>query len=228
MTRLGIIEDNLDYRRELVFHLRRAGFEIVLESDGHNIDQQVAQHPADLLILDLGLPDEDGLSIARRLRAQTPQLGIVILTARGALDDRLLGLEQGADAYLVKPVDFRELVAVLDSVQRRLTAHAEAPAASWCCQPHTLTLIDPEGRCFSLTASEAAVLAVLAQQAPEIASRESLAHALGHDEQDYDYRRLELTISRLRRKIQPDATQAPLIRAARGRGYLFAAAIRVE
>lgn len=228
MTRLGIIEDNLDYRRELVFHLRRAGFEIVLESDGHNVDQQVAQHPADLLILDLGLPDEDGLSIARRLRAQTPQLGIVILTARGALDDKLLGLEQGADAYLVKPVDFRELAAVLDSVQRRLTAHAEAASPGWCYQPHTLTLIDPEGRHLSLTPNEAAVLAVLVQQAPEIASRESLAHALGHDERDYDYRRLELTISRLRRKIQTDATQAPLIRAARSRGYLFAAAIRVE
>ena len=96
MTRVGLIEDNLDYRAEVAFHLQRNGFEIALENDGTSIDTQLAACPCDLLVLDLGLPVEDGLVIARRLRQQQPGLGIVMLTARGSLDDRLAGLEEGA------------------------------------------------------------------------------------------------------------------------------------
>lgn len=226
MTRIGLIEDNLDYRTEVAFHLRRAGFEIALESDGVGIDAQLADCPCDLLVLDLGLPVEDGLLIARRLRRQQPWLGIVMLTARGSLDDRLSGFEEGADAYLVKPVDMRELVGTLHSVQRRLTA-AAPPSEAWSLDPNTLSISSPSGELIAVTATEMDLLKRLAEASPEPVSRETLAAALGHPEPDFDYRRLEVAFSRLRKKIETVTAGESPIRAARGRGYVFAALIRI-
>jgi two-component system OmpR family response regulator len=226
MTRVGLVEDNLDYRAEVAFHLRRVGFEIALESDGVGIDAQLADSPCDLLVLDLGLPVEDGLVIARRLRRRQPGLGIIMLTARGSLDDRLSGLEEGADAYLVKPVDMRELVGTLHSVQRRLTA-AAPPSEAWSLNPATLSIGSPSGELVALTATEMDLLKCLAAAAPEPVSREALAAAMGHPEPDFDYRRLEVAFSRLRKKIETTLAGESPIRAARGRGYVFAAPVRL-
>ncbi len=226
MTRVGLVEDNLDYRAEVAFHLRRAGFEITLESDGIGIDAQLADCPCDLLVLDLGLPTEDGLVIAQRLRQQQPGLGIVMLTARGSLDDRLSGLEGGADAYLVKPVDMRELVATLHSVQRRLIA-AAPPSETWSLASDTLSIHSPAGEAVALTATEMDLLKCLAAAAPEPVSREALAAAMGHTEPDFDYRRLEVAFSRLRKKIETATAGESPVRAARGRGYVFAAPVRL-
>ncbi len=226
MTRVGLIEDNLDFRAEVAFHLRRNGFTIELESDGSGIEAQLADPPCDLLVLDLGLPVEDGLVIARRLRRQQPWLGIVMLTARGSLDDRLAGLEEGADAYLVKPVDMRELVATLHSVQRRLMS-AVTSSEGWSLMPDTLSIDSPAGEAIALTATEMDLLKCLAAAAPEPVSREALAAAMGHTEPDFDYRRLEVAFSRLRKKIETASASESPIRAARGRGYVFAAPIRI-
>lgn len=223
MIRVGLIEDNLDFRAEVAFHLRRAGFDIVLESDGSGIDVQLAEHPCDVLVLDLGLPAEDGLIIARRLRRQRPGLGIVMLTARGSLDDRLSGLEEGADAYLVKPVDMRELVVTLQSVRRRLSASPDQPAKAWTLTPSTLTLQSPTGVSTALTLTEMELLKCMATAAPEFVSREALAAAMGHPEPDFDYRRLEVAFSRLRKKLDTAQPGEVVIRSARGRGYIFAA-----
>jgi DNA-binding response OmpR family regulator len=227
MTRVGLIEDNLDFRAEVAFHLRRAGFDIALESDGTDIDAQLNDCPCDLLVLDLGLPVEDGLVIARRLRQQHRVLGIVMLTARGSLDDRLVGLEEGADAYLVKPVDMRELVATLHSVQRRLAVPARATEA-WSLIPETLSICSPAGEAVAVNATEMDLLKCLIAAAPDPVSREMLAVAMGHPEPDFDYRRLEVAFSRLRKKIETASVSESPIRAARGRGYVFAAPIRVE
>lgn len=228
MIRIGLIEDNEDFRAELRFHLARAGFAIVLEGDGGDIDAQLAHSPCDLLVLDLGLPAEDGLSIARRLRAAQPGLGIVMLTARGGLDDKLTGLAEGADAYLAKPVDMRELAAVLHSVHRRLAAAPgpDVSALGWTLKASTLTLESPDGVEIGLTATEADLLGRLAESAPESVSREALAAAMGHPELDFDYRRLEVAFSRLRRKIEAAVPECNVVRAAWGRGYLFAAPIQ--
>jgi len=226
MTRVGLVEDNLDYRAEVAFHLRRAGFEIALESDGVGIDAQLADSPCDLLVLDLGLPVEDGLVIARRLRRRQPGMGIIMLTARGSLDDRLSGLEEGADAYLVKPVDMRELVGTLHSVQRRLTAAAPLSEA-WSLAPDTLSIRSPAGEAIALTATELDLLKCLAAAAPKPVAREALAAAMGHPEPDFDYRRLEVAFSRLRKKIETASAGESPIRAARGRGYVFAAPVRL-
>lgn len=226
MTRVGIVEDNLDYRAEVAFHLRRAGFDIALEGDGADIDKQLAACPCDLLVLDLGLPVEDGLVIARRLRRQHPGLGIIMLTARGSLEDRLTGLEVGADTYLVKPVDMRELAATLHSVRRRLTVTAPLTEA-WSLKPNTSSIHSPADEAVTLTATEMDLLKCLAAAAPEPVSREALAAAMGHPEPDFDYRRLEVAFSRLRRKIETASARKSPIRAARGRGYVFAATIRL-
>jgi DNA-binding response OmpR family regulator len=227
--RVGLIEDNADYRTEVVFHLRQAGLEVVLENDGIGIDAQLANCPCDVLVLDLGLPVEDGLVIARRLRQQRPGLGIVMLTARGSLDDRLTGLEEGADAYLVKPVDMRELVATLHSVQRRLAANSTATETNfsqWTLHPLTLTLISPEGQAIKVSVNELELLRKLGATHGAPVSRRELAQALGYTNPDFDDRRLEVAFSRLRQKIEAAQPGSTVIRAARGQGYLFAASLQ--
>lgn len=224
--RVGLVEDNVDFRAELAFHLRRADIEVVLESDGVDIDSQLGATRCDILILDLGLPAEDGLQIARRLRKQQPELGLVMLTARTGLEHRLLGLDHGADAYLAKPIDMRELVATLNSVERRLFQVAAAPD-TWLLVPSTLTLQPPQGQGIIVNPSEMTLLQSLAEVAPAAVPRERLAVALGHVDPEYDYRRLEVAFSRLRRKIETACAVDPPIRSARGRGYVFGAPIRI-
>lgn len=237
MTRIGLIEDNIEYRDNLAFFLRREGFDIAFESDGHDIDHLLAQHPCDLILLDLGLPDEDGLAIARRLRAQHPMLGIVMVTARGSLDERVSGMREGADAYLVKPVDFRELMAVLKSLLRRLGNGAESAETSaekpaeippiWRLRPAHLLLLSPKGSPIKVTGREAKLLGHMARAYPHAASRHVLCDTSDAPLTSLDFRHMEVALSRLRKKIL-DATGQQLILASRSEGYLFGAALRLD
>ena len=233
MTRIGLIEDNIEYRDNLAFFLRREGFDVAFESDGHAIDLTLAQHPCDLILLDLGLPYEDGLAIAQRLRAQQPALGIVMLTARGSLDERLSGMRDGADAYLVKPVDFRELMAVLKSLLRRLDIGAEStdkPSKTppvWRLRPAQLQLVPPDGSPIKLTGREAKLLGHMVRAYPNAVARQALVNSSDAVLTPLDFRHLEVALSRLRKKIQ-DATGQGLILASRSEGYLFGAPIRLD
>ncbi len=237
MTRIGLIEDNIEYRDNLAFFLRREGFDIAFQSDGHAIDRTLTEHPCDLILLDLGLPDEDGLAIAQRLRTQQPTLGIVMLTARGSLDERVSGMREGADAYLVKPVDFRELMAVLKSLLRRLDIGAkpvEKPVkkptqktAVWRLLPGQLQLVPPDGLPIKLTGREAKLLGHMADAHPHAASRQVLVDSSDAVLTPLDFRHLEVALSRLRKKIE-DATGQSLILASRSEGYLFGAPIRLD
>lgn len=233
MTRIGLIEDNIEYRDNLAFFLRREGFDIAFESDGHAIDHLLAQHSCDLILLDLGLPDEDGLAIARRLRAQHPMLGIVMVTARGSLDERVSGMREGADAYLVKPVDFRELMAVLKSLLRRLGNGAKAAEKFaeippiWWLRPAHLLLLSPKGSPIKLTGREAKLLGHMARAYPHAASRHVLCDTSDAALTSLDFRHMEVALSRLRKKIL-DATGQQLILASRSEGYLFGAALRLD
>lgn len=233
MTRIGLIEDNIDYRDNLAFFLRREGLEIAFECDGHDIDRTLAEHPCDLILLDLGLPDEDGLVIARRLRAQQPALGIVMLTARGSLDERVNGMREGADAYLVKPVDFRELMAVLKSLLRRLDTVAKSVKNSaktpptWRLRAAQLLLVPPEGAPIKLTGREAKLLGHMVRAYPHAVARQVLVDSNDAVLNPLDLRPLEVALSRLRKKIQ-EATGQGLILASRSEGYLFGAPIRID
>jgi DNA-binding response OmpR family regulator len=226
MTRIGLIEDNIEYRDNLAFFLRREGFDIAFESDGHDIDRTLAQHPCDLILLDLGLPGEDGLSIARRLRRQHPALGIVMLTARGSLGDRLAGLNEGSDAYLVKPVDMLELAATLNAVRRRLTVSVPLNEA-WVLMVDTLSIRSPAGKVVSLTVTKTELIKTLAHAAPNLVSRDKLSVAMNKTAFDENHRWVEVAFSRLRKKLDTaEGVESP-IRSARGQGYVFAAPIRV-
>lgn len=227
--RIGLIEDNEDFRAEVAFHLGRAGFEIVFQSDGRDIDALFSQSACDLLVLDLGLPGEDGLGVAKRLRAADPKLRIVMLTARGATQARIIGLSEGADAYLVKPVDMRELVAVLQSLERRLPEiPSDASEPGWALDRRALLLQAPSGDMIAITAREAAILELLAQTGNAVTSRTQLVQVLVQSYPDSDERRLEVAISRLRQKIGSDACGAPLIRSVRNQGYTFTAPILIK
>lgn len=226
MSRVTVIEDNHDLREEVVFHLRHAGHEAIGVADATSLDRSLAADPLpDVVVLDIGLPGEDGFSIATRLRRDHPAIGIVMLTARGLIDDKLHGLSLGADAYLVKPVDLRELVAVVVSVSRRLSPRAGYDGG-WQLDTTRREVVSPRGVQSALTNTEYLLMLQLAQAAPDVASRRALVEALGHDFLQFDERRIEAAISRLRKKLQDEGEESPL-RSARTQGYVFAAPIRI-
>ncbi|MBN3006440.1 DNA-binding response OmpR family regulator [Chromobacterium alkanivorans] len=221
MTHIALLEDNPDLREELLFQLKRCGYQATGLACGRELERHLAEHPCRLLILDLGLPDIDGMALSQRLRASHPGLGQVMLTARGALDDKVQGLQQGADAYLVKPTPLAELLATLASVLRRLDGDAAERVDGWRYHAANRTLTAPNGRQLHLTHAEHKVMSAMLRRAPEPAHRRELAEALGADYLHYDERRLETLISRLRRKLSGIAPQHNPILAARGVGYGF-------
>ncbi|MGA1218869.1 MAG: response regulator transcription factor, partial [Pseudomonadales bacterium] len=140
--RCAVVEDEASLREDLLFFLDHAGFSVVFESDGYDVLPGLLGSTAEVVILDLGLPDIDGLEITRALRTQRPDMAIVMLTARSGPGDRLLGWREGADAYLVKPVEFKELEAVIRSVARRAGGSMEP---LWTLDEQAQLLVSPRG-----------------------------------------------------------------------------------
>ena len=189
-----VVEDEADFREEIVEALREAGFGVRDFPGSRELYAALLAAPCDILILDVGLPGEDGFSVAERLRG-LGSMGIIMLTARGQTEDRVRALLGGADMYLVKPVDLRELVASIGSLARRLhlngltgapegagDGRAQGSVRSWSLSPDGWTLFDPEGSSMPLTAQERGFLQCLWARAGEAVSREDLvAVALGGD-----------------------------------------------
>lgn len=223
MLSIAIVEDNADVLDDLLFNLRRLGFLVTGCADGIALDAALAENPGwSVLVLDLGLPGEDGLSIASRLRYSHPALGIVALTARGRLADRITGLNQGIDLYLVKPVDIEELDAAIRAVARRVT-QIDVTLPLWRLDLYGQQLICPDGERLPLTQCEIQLLSALTEVQNQPVSRDALMQAMGKDPASYDPRALEVMLSRLRIKLgQP----CPL-KAVRGQGYCFAARLRL-
>ncbi len=143
MITLGIVEDNSDFREELAFQLSSSGFEVVFEDNGNNVDAKLRAHPCEILLLDLGLPKEDGTEIAKRVRKSNPHMGIVMVTARSTMTDKLEGLNLGADAYLIKPIHIEELIATIHALHRRTyPGQIDKPIdqQGWELHLHTLRL----------------------------------------------------------------------------------------
>ncbi|MHA7678897.1 response regulator transcription factor [Cupriavidus sp. PET2-C1] len=228
---IALVEDNERLRTELAFHLTHAGYAVASLANAAALDAHLASQPCRLLILDLGLPDEDGLSICERLRRTRPDLGIVMLTARGMAHHRLAGLRGGADGYLVKPACTEELLLVIANLLRRLGPAtpdlplpplAGAPAPAWCLDARRLMAITPDGNPLLLTRMEGQLLQALRRSAPDPAGRRQLVEALGGNYLDFDEHRLEVAISRLRGKLSQAWPHGPAIRTVRGVGYLLA------
>lgn len=214
-------EDDPLFQKVLEKGLQALGFQVDLVEDGLSLDRALQLAVPDMILLDLGLPGEDGLSIARRLRRRYPRLGIAMLTARGEVEDRLQGFFEGADLYFVKPVDLRELAAALRSLHRRLSP-APMREGAWSLQADRSVLASPEGHEIPLTHNEHLFVNRLLSAPGETVSRDELMRALGYVPDPHGAHRIETLLSRLRRKVRARMPEADLpIRPRHGSGYAF-------
>jgi len=236
MIKVMVVEDDPDLCGSIARYLGLVGMSVRQAGSAADLDQELATFSPDLLVLDINLPGEDGFSIAARMRARS-RMGIIMLTARGQLDDRVLGLTAGADSYLVKPVQFRELEAVIHSLSRRLRATEPAaaepaaaapPARAWSFDAGTWSLITPNGRAVPLTNAEYRVMQILAAEPGASVGRDEIAAALGKVVGGYDDRSIDAVMARLRRKVQTATGEALPVRSVRSVGYVFAAAVETR
>jgi DNA-binding response OmpR family regulator len=206
-------------REYLVEGIRHFGVRVHGVTDGLALDAALEQGEGDIVILDIGLPGEDGYTIAERLRRRRPHTGIIMLTARDHLEDRIKGLDSGADLYFAKPVDLRELASAIGSLHRRLGATAPSP---WRLEAAHSRLHTPGGAMVDLTDLELRFLSPLFARPGEVVEREELCQALDQRPDLYAMRRMETLLSRLRGKVLRADPGEPLpVKARHGRGYAF-------
>lgn len=220
-----VVEDHADLSEEIVSYLQARGMTVRAADCGRAMDAALAVRRPDVILLDLGLPEEDGVLIARRLM-DADHTGIIVITARGRVEDRILGLNAGADIYLTKPLDMRELEAAIGSVMRRREKALEpvpAPAAGpWRLEAARWRLVAPGGGMISLSETEVRLLSPFFETPDAIVDRQTLAERLATDA-----RSIDLLVHRLRRKVELDAGQALPLRTMRSRGYAFVAPVEV-
>ncbi len=222
-----LVEDHPDLREELAFQLHSHGYLVREAADAPALDAHLAERPCDVVVLDVNLPGEDGFSIARRLQAATPAPGIVMVTARDDILDRLAGLESGADIYLTKPLDWRELVASIRAVCRRLQG-AQGSGTGGGRDSGRLfdvgerLLVAPDGSQLAMTAQEAGLLDLLLRRPEgEPCSREELVASMGIQGLDEVDARINKMISRLRSRLAGFDPQLRVL-SWRMRGYSYA------
>ena len=217
-----IVDDDGDFREEMIFGLSRLGLNVRGFHDAAALYRAYAAMPSDIVILDIGLEGEDGLSIASHLRS-SQSVGIIMATARSSVDDRVGGLKMGADAYLVKPIDVRELAATVVALNDRLNrnrASAPPPVPQWALVEGGWVLTDGLGHRLRLTTSEQRFLERLFLDRGKTVERRALVEALGADVYDFNYAHLDTIASRLRRRAQKSDMLLPL-HAIRGQGFAF-------
>ena len=226
--RLLMVDDEPKLRDLVKAYLTREGYAVAAVEDGRAMDRYLANHQVDLVILDLMLPGEDGLSIGRRLR-QPKNLPIIILSARGEELDRIVGLEMGADDYLSKPFNPRELLARVRSVLRRCKANdaveAGSPSKSLAFGPYRLDVdkhqLNKGAEVIPLTSGEFTLLRVFLENANRVLNRDMLLEKTkGYDHSPLD-RSVDVCVGRLRRKIESDPAEPVYLRTIWGAGYLF-------
>ena len=231
-----MVEDEADLRDDLVEYLDRCGFEVRGASRGAELDRLLESGPADVIVLDVNLPDEDGFSVARRIRASS-HAAIIMLTARSSLIDRVIGLELGADVYLVKPVDFREVEAQVKALMRRmqkgttpLAAPEPPPAApaamadarkAWVFDDIEWRIQPPTGAAVPLTATEYKFLSLLVTAPGEPVTRQDISVALTGRDWDPYSRSIDSLVRRLRIKVEERSGCALPVQAVHGVGYAF-------
>ncbi|MBC7908452.1 MAG: response regulator transcription factor [Rhodospirillaceae bacterium] len=237
MANIAVVEDESSLRADLVEYLSACGHDVIGCEDGIALDRAQAARPADIIILDVNLPGEDGFSIAKRLRDHS-EVGIIMLTARGVNVDRVVGLEIGADVYLVKPIELRELEAQVRTLARRLKAQPVAPAPmaqpvkpasnSWIYDQVAWALITPRGATLKLTANERVFVNLLVDRPGEPVSRADIFRALGKRQWDMGDRSVDSMVRRLRSKGEEVLGHDLPIEAVHGTGYAFAAPVSMR
>jgi two-component system, OmpR family, response regulator len=229
---IAVLDDEPDITQLLAGYLQGHGFRVSQVHAGRSLMELMASDPPALVLLDLGLPGEDGFAIARQLREHW-HCGLVIVTGRGDAIDKVVGLEVGADDYVTKPFDLRELLARVKAVMRRLVP-AAAPAsvsgatdrarlqfAGWALDTAARRLTSPQGQDVSLTTGEFDLLCAFAQHPGRVLSRDFLLEQTrGREAAPFD-RTIDVQVGRLRKKLEADAEDPQIITSVRGAGYIL-------
>ena len=233
MPHILFVEDDAEIGRLVSRYLRTNDFHVSVIPDGRKLERALEDNRVDLLLLDLMLPGEDGLSLCRRLRAHS-NLPIIMLTAKCDELDRIVGLEMGADDYLSKPFNPRELLARIRAVLRRTGAATPVGQArrlafsGWHIDCLVRDLKSPEGTRVTLTGAEFGLLQVLCERAGRVLSRDQLLDLTQGRSTGSLGRSIDVLISRLRRKIESDPHDPKIIKTVRSGGYLFAAKVEAS
>lgn len=233
--RILVVDDEEGIRELLSDYLSSFGYAVASAADGTSMRAALARETVDLVLLDLGLPGEDGLTLARELRERAHPPGIIIVTGRGQPVDRIIGLELGADDYVAKPFELRELVARIRSVLRRVRGAGPAAGApdaaerlqfaGWHIDLPARALTAPGGGEVALTTGEFDLLAAFVRHPNHVLSRDRLMEIMHRREAGPFDRAIDVQVGRLRRKIERDPSDPELIKSVRGVGYLFAARV---
>jgi len=213
-----IVEDNARLREELSDYLRDEGFLVTSVSDGEELNAALEHQMPSIVVLDLNLPNEDGISIAKRLRSALPNIGVIMLTARVRSVDRNEGYAAGADVYLTKPTSPDEIVHVIQNLHRRL-APAET-SKNWVLDTEKNLIILDMVNQLPLTSLETLLIKELILHGKFI-SHDDLVYYLGDPSESADFNksRIEVLISRIRKKVSVFTDPQSFIKVIRGRGY---------
>ena len=227
---LLVVDDDLKLRELLRRYLTENQFEVTLAQDAPSMNRLLQRQPFDLIVLDLMLPGEDGLSIVRRLRGAGDTTPVIMLTAKGDDVDRIVGLEMGADDYITKPFNPRELLARINAVLRRQGAAQTASTTSgatalvfqgWRIDLRLRELRNPAGARVAMTSAEFDLLQTFCERSGRVLSRDSLLDLTqGRNAGSFE-RSIDVLVSRIRRKIEPDPIEPSLIKTVRSGGYMF-------
>jgi two-component system phosphate regulon response regulator OmpR len=225
-----VVDDDVRVRKMLADYLGEQGLRVSLAASGKEMWAALERTPADVVLLDVVLGGEDGVSLAAALRRRS-DIGIIMLTGRSDVVDKVVGLEVGADDYLTKPFHLREVLARIKSVLRRAKPAAPETGggvlrfAGFALHLGERRLVAPTGAEVPLTTGEFNLLSALAQRPQRVVDRDTLMDlAKGRQWEAYD-RSIDTQVARLRKKIEPDPASPTLIRSVRGAGYVFAAAV---
>jgi DNA-binding response OmpR family regulator len=196
-----IVEDNIDLAEEMAFYLEHLEMSVITFQSGKRLDGWLENNICDVLILDLTLPGEDGLSIAKRL-SNHKDLRIIMLTSRVMKEDRIAGFEAGADVYLNKPIDFEELASVVYRLARRVADTSIVQKYTWKLNSEFFLMTTPHGKEIKLTKSENSFLKLLSKNSDQYSGREALEEEIWGHSDIYTSRRLDVLVSRLRAKLE--------------------------
>jgi DNA-binding response OmpR family regulator len=212
-----VVEDHDALREVTIEALSQRGHNVRGVDSAEALPDEPGLFPIDLLVIDLNLPGEDGLSLAARIRAAQPDIGIIMVTARGQVRDRMVGYDSGADIYLTKPTSADELIAAVRALTRRIRPDDQS-ASALTLNLDAMVLQGPGGRC-SLSSHESAILAAFVRAKDHVLETWQLVALTEKDVTEANKKALEVQIVRLRKKLQQAGALEPTIKAIRGQGY---------